>query len=395
MTAPRVALFADTFHETNGVATLCREFTAFATARDLPFLCVRAGPRTQLTSQGSLTTLELKRSLASFPVDYDLRCDPLLSRYKNYVMEQVRAFKPDLVHVTGPGDFGILGFWVKHSLGVPMVASWHTNLHEYAGRRLEKMFSALPSRWRSRIAAAGEKRALSEVLRFYRRAQFLLAPNEPMVELLRSRTGKPAYFMPHGVDLERFSPALRGRGAQPFTIGYVGRLTPEKNVRLFVDLERELMAAGRRDFRLVLIGEGSERAWLARHLQQGEAPGVLRGSPLAEAFAGMDVFVFPSRTDTFGLVLLEALASGVPVVAGPDAAARLELREGVTGFTATSAGEFARRILQLMENETLLKEMRAAARRFAQARGWSGVFEHVYETYQTGLAECRPITPRL
>jgi glycosyltransferase involved in cell wall biosynthesis len=395
MTAPRVALFADTFYETNGVATLCREFTAFATARELPLLCVRAGPRTQLTSQQSLTTLELKRSVASFTVDYDLRCDPLLSRYKNYVTEQVRSFKPDLVHVTGPGDFGSLGFWVKHSLGVPMVASWHTNLHEYAGRRLEKMFAAFPDRWRARIAAAGERRALTELLRFYRRAQFLLAPNEPMVELLRSRTGKPAYFMPHGVDLERFSPTLRASQAHPFTIGYVGRLTPEKNVRMFVDLEQRLIAAGRRDFRLVFIGEGSERGWLARNLQRGELPGVLRGDALARAFAAMDAFVFPSQTDTFGLVLLEALASGVPVVAGPDAAARLELREGVTGFTATSAGEFAHGILQLMDNPALLKEMRAAARQLAQAKGWSGVFERVYEIYQTGLAECRPITPRL
>ena len=395
MTEPRVALFADTFYETNGVATLCREFTAFAAERNLPFLCVRAGPRTQLTTQQSLTTLELKRSVASFTVDYDLRCDPLLNRYKNYVTEQVRAFKPDLVHVTGPGDFGILGFWVKHSLGVPMVASWHTNLHEYAGRRLEKLFSALPDRWCSRIATAGENRALAELLRFYRRAQFLLAPNEPMMELLRIRTGKPAYFIPHGVDLERFSPTLRAPQTHPFTIGYVGRLTPEKNVRMFVNLEQRLIAAGRRDFRLVLIGEGSERGWLARNLQQGELPGVLRGDPLAEAFAGMDAFVFPSQTDTFGLVLLEALASGVPVIAGPDAAARVELEEGVTGFAARDAGEFARGIFQLMDNEALLKEMRAAARRFAQAKGWSGVFEHVYKTYQTGLAECRPPTPRL
>jgi len=90
MTPPRVALFTDTFEETNGVATLCREFTAFAAGRQLPFYCVRGGPRTQLTAEGlttrgSLTTLELRRSPAAFPIDYDLRSDPLLSRYKTRV----------------------------------------------------------------------------------------------------------------------------------------------------------------------------------------------------------------------------------------------------------------------------------------------------------------------
>jgi phosphatidylinositol alpha 1,6-mannosyltransferase len=88
-------------------------------------------------------------------------------------------------------------------------------------------------------------------------------------------------------------------------------------VRLFVDLERSLLAQGRRNFRFTLIGEGNERDWLRKNLEFGETPGILRGEALAEAFANMDVFVFPSRTDTFGLVLLEAMASGVPVVASP------------------------------------------------------------------------------
>ena len=395
MTPPRVALFTDTFDETNGVATLCRQFTVFAVSRQLPFLCVRGGPRTQVTADGPLTTLELKRGPAAFPVDYDLRCDPLLSRYKRRVVDRLRSFAPDLVHITGPGDFGTLGMWAAHTLRVPLVASWHTNLHEYAGRRLEKMFSALPARWRQPAARVGEDLSLSALLRFYRLPCFSMAPNESMLELLRARTGKPAYFMPHGVDTVRFTPARRRPRDKVFSIGYVGRLTPEKNVRLFVELEQRLLAAGQRDFRLVLIGEGSEREWLNSHLQHGDAPGILRGDALADAFADMDVFVFPSHTDTFGLVILEAMASGVPVVVSPETGARVEVQPGVTGFLADGVAGFTQSILHLMASEELRQNMSAAARQFACTRSWSGVFEHVYATYQERLPACRRPQPRV
>jgi phosphatidylinositol alpha 1,6-mannosyltransferase len=395
MAPPRVALFTDTFEETNGVATLCREFTAFAAARQLPFYCVRGGPRTQLTDDGSNTggsvsTLELRRSPAAFPIDYDLRCDPLLSRYKTRVTDRVRAFQPDLIHITGPGDFGILGFWVAHTLKVPLVASWHTNLHEYAGRRLEKMFAMLPARWRQSAAHFGEDRCLAALLRFYRLPRFSMAPNETMLELLRARTGKPAFLMPHGVDTSRFTPARRRAPAHPFTIGYVGRLTSEKSVRVFVDLEQRLLAAGRRDFRLLLIGEGGDRAWLARHLEHADLPGILRGDALADAFADMDAFVFPSDTDTFGLVLLEAMASGVPVVLSPAAGGRVGVQDGLTGFFAHDPDGFTQAVLRLMDDDEKRRQMRAAAREFACAQSWSGVFEQVYEIYRAGLSPRAP-----
>jgi phosphatidylinositol alpha 1,6-mannosyltransferase len=321
-------------------------------------------------------------------VDYELRCDPLLSRYKNQVTAQLRQFRAELVHITGPGDFGILGFWAAHSLGIPLVASWHTNLHEYAGRRLDKLFSGLPAAWRKRMVRTGEDLSLDALMGFYRLPRFILVPNEAMIRLLRDRTHKPVYFLPHGVDTSIYSPTRRSRRDNSFSIGYVGRLTPEKNVRLFAELEHRLRAAGQRDFRLVLIGEGSEKEWLKSHLQSAELPGILRGEVLAEAFANMDVFVFPSRTDTFGLVLLEAMASGVPVVVSPEAGVRVEVQHGSTGFVAPDIGCLTESVLRLMESQALRREMGGAARRFARSKDWSGVFEQVYHTYGTGLEEC-------
>ncbi|HLW77084.1 MAG TPA: glycosyltransferase [Bryobacteraceae bacterium] len=384
----RVAFFTDSFEEANGVATLSRELCEFASREDLPLLCVHSGDRKQETHQGSVTTIELRRSPIAIPVDYELRCDLLLNRHRRWVTERVRDFKPDLVHITGPGDFGVLGFWVAHTLRVPLVASWHTNLHEYMRRRLEKWFAWLPAGWRDRVARTGENLSLNALLRFYRLPRFLMAPNESMIQLLRERIGRPAFLMPHGVDSDMFSPARREAGSGPFSIGYVGRLTPEKNVRLFADLEQSLVARGRRDFRLLLIGAGSESEWLRHNLQFVSLPGIVRGEALAQSFASMDVFVFPSRTDTFGLVLLEAMASGVPVIVDPETGRHVGIEHGEEGFLAADLEAVATSILRLMDNQALRRSMSAQARRFACSNSWCGVFHRVYEIYEQGMKEC-------
>jgi phosphatidylinositol alpha 1,6-mannosyltransferase len=375
-------LFTDSFDEANGVATVSQQFAQFARARQLPFACVRAGERTRTLCEGSVSHLELKRSHASFPLDKDLSCDPLLSRYKGRVVEQLGLFQPDLVHITGPGDFGVLGFWVAHCLRVALVASWHTNLHEYAARRLEKLLGFAPRGWRQGLAGAAERWSLGACTRFYRLARFTMAPNALMVDLLRAKTGRPSYLMAHGVDTERFTPARRTRAGGPFRIGYVGRLTPEKNVRALVELEKNLIASGARDFVVLAVGEGGEREWLRTHLRFGDLPGVLRGDQLADAVASMDAFVFPSQTDTFGLVMLEAMASGVPVISRPVTAAGVGITDGLNGLAAE---DFTHSVLSLMGNEPMRRDIGSAARRFACSHAWGGVFERLYETYAAGL----------
>ena len=378
----RVALFTDSFLETNGVATVSREFVAFAGRKELPFFSVHAGPETATTQEGSVWTFELKRSVASFPLDKGLYCDVLLNRYRNRLIRAMTEFQPDLIHITGPGDLGVLGFWVAQVLGVPLAASWHTNLHEYAARRLHGALSFAPERLRETITNATEEASLSALMAFYRLAYFTLAPNQAMVELLRARTGRPAYPMSHGVDLTRFSPVAGRIRSGPFRIGYVGRLTVEKNVRAFVELQQQLDAAGQSDVQFVLVGDGRERDWLQRQLRHAELPGVLHGEELAAAYASMDAFVFPSRTDTFGLVILEAMASGVPVLVTPETGLRIGIRDGIEGFLNAN---FAVGVRKLIDSEPFRLEMGRAARQFAAAHDWDSVFQDVYRTYEEAL----------
>jgi glycosyltransferase involved in cell wall biosynthesis len=148
-------------------------------------------------------------------------------------------------------------------------------------------------------------------------------------------------------------------------------------------------------FRLLLVGDGSEKDWLQNNLRSADLRGILRGAELAGAFASMDAFVFPSQTDTFGLVLLEAMACGVPVIVSSEAGARVAVKHRVTGFLSRGVRAAAQDILELAENEALRSQMSEEARRFACAQSWAGVFEQVYGTYEAGLAECGLCAPML
>jgi len=378
---PRVAFFTDSFHEVNGVALTSRQFEAFARRRALPFLSVHCASHGFVATTEPDWTCELQRGRAAFGLDRDLFCDPLLHLQRERVEEVVKEFRPDVIHVTGPGDVGTLGAWLAHSLRVPLAASWHTNLHEFAARRLERMFGALPRGFRKGLARHTESAVLSCVLRFYRLGKVLFAPNPELVQLLSGRTERPTFLMERGIDTELFSPEKRDRADGPLTLGFVGRVTPEKGVRFLAEVERALLAAGLCDFRFVIVGGGSEQSWLAQHLWHAEFPGVLSGETLARAYANMDIFVFPSHTDTFGNVVLEAMASGVPAVVTADGGPKFLVRSGETGFVAADEPGFLRQVVELAVNRGLRESMSEASRRRALDRSWDRVFKEVYAGY--------------
>jgi phosphatidylinositol alpha 1,6-mannosyltransferase len=261
---------------------------------------MHAGTATEITSDGSVTVCDLQRGPAAISLEADsaLSFDPLLWRYRRELLEPLRRFGPEVVHVTGPGDLGMLGASLAHELRIPFAASWHTNLHEYAGRRLERLLDFVPAATVEAVSTAAERGALNGVAFFYGLAGVLFAPNQELVALLQERTGKPCFLMQRGVDSELFSPAKRDPGDRPFTIGYVGRLSTEKNVRLLSEVEQTLMSAGHTDYRFVIVGPGSEEEWLRANMIRAEFPGILKGEDLARAYANMDVFAFPSYTDT-------------------------------------------------------------------------------------------------
>ena len=384
----RVAYFPDSFHEVNGVAHTSRHFEAFARRRNLPFLCVRAGDRAEaLIEDGNVWTLELSRGFLSFALEKDLRFDPAFLRHVPLMGEVLERFRPDLIHITGPSELGVLGAALAHYNKLPLAASWHTNVHEYLVRRSDWILQRLPERQSVATARKIQELALATAGVLYSRAGVTFAPNPELCAQLEQVTHKPCHLMPRGVDAELFHPAKRNRAAddREMVLGFVGRLSVEKNIALLVEIQQELDRMGVGGYRFLIVGHGGDEAWLRDHLRGAEFTGVLRGEALSTAYANMDLFVFPSRTDTFGNVVLEALASGVPAIVTPDGGPKTIVRDGETGRIVTDE-EFAAAIAEILADAAGHEAMRKAAREYALTASWDSVFEGVYRGYAGMLA---------
>jgi phosphatidylinositol alpha 1,6-mannosyltransferase len=267
---PRVALFSETYHEINGVALTVRQLVAYAKRHNLPLLAIHGGKIPGTHEEGSVRQVELKRSWLSVGIERDLEFDFAFCRYGNRIRKELLTFQPDVIHITSPGELGELGVFLSHQLRIPLVASWHTNFHQFAARRLQKLIGFLPSRIAQPTVAWSEQRGLRILLWFYDFAKVTLAPTPPQVLWLEKELGKPSFLMPRGVDPEQFHPRHRTANDGIVRLGFVGRVTPEKGVRLLGRMDEALVQSGLGEFRIIVVGAGSEVGWLKRRLKHGE-----------------------------------------------------------------------------------------------------------------------------
>lgn len=378
----RIALFADSFLEVDGAAMTCRRLVNYAKTYELPMTCFHAGPETKTESDGSVTYFSMRRSPVAIAMDKHLAYDPLFQRHASRVLKELEKFRPDVIHITGLNDVSIIGAYLGWKLQIPILGSWHTNLHEFAAQRLRTLIGPLNRNLAGNLADWAEKRILAGSLFYYKMPKVVLAPNVELVDQLAVGTGRSAHLMSRGVDSVRFSPEYRTVNDGVIRFGFVGRLQPEKNVRVLAGIERSLIAAGHNNFRFTVVGEGSERAYLAQEMQNADFTGFLDGDALSAAYANMDVFLFPSETDAFGNVVQEAQASGVPAIVSDKGGPKFIVEEGVSGFVARDLQEFIARSIELISDAEKLDGMKAAARRKAESRSWDAVFESVYDAYE-------------
>jgi len=237
----------------------------------------------------SFLTPESFRTFA-MPSYRDLR---LALPYPAKIARLIADARPDSIHLATEGPIGVLVRRYCRNQGLPFTTSFHTRFPEYISARLP-----VPESW---IWAA---------LRwFHGPSQAVMAATPALAAELRVRGFRNVVLWPRGVDAGQFHPRAVDLGLPRPVFLCVGRVAVEKNLEAFLDLD----LPGSK----VIVGDGPARAALARKYPQAMFLGARQGEALAEAYAGADVFVFPSKTDTFGLVLLEALASGLPVAAFP------------------------------------------------------------------------------
>ena len=382
---PRIAFFPDSFLEVNGVAMTSKRLVEFAKQRGYPYLCVHAGKETKSSTDESVKYLSLKRSPLSFPMDEDLKYDPFFQRHTNRVLQKLVKFQPDVIHITGLNDVSIIGSYLSWKLQIPMVGSWHTNLHEFAARRLTRMLKFLPSKTLGSITNFAERRIMNGAVLYYKMPKVVLSPNQELVEILGKGTKRSSRLMTRGVDTKMFSPEKRTVNDNILRFGFVGRLRAEKNVRLLAALEKKLLEKGKTNFKFIIVGEGNERGWLEKNMANAEFTGFLDGEQLAAAYGNMDVFVFPSETETFGNVAQEANASGVPAIVTNHGGPKFIVKHGESGFIAANFDDFVKYSLELMDDTEKLAKMKHQARENAMSSSWDAVFEAVYNAYREAV----------
>jgi glycosyltransferase involved in cell wall biosynthesis len=288
----------------------------------------------------------------------------------------LRARRPDVVHIATEGPLGTSALGVCRVLRIPVSTSFHTNFHHYGS-----------------YYGLGGLRTLAvwHLKRFHNNAACTLVPTEQTRAQLRAAGFRDLIVVPRGVDTRLFTPARRsealrrGWGATPddLVVVHVGRQAPEKNLALTIRGFRAL-ALARPGTRLVLVGDGPQRSALERQHPDVIFAGVRRGEDLAAHYASADVFLFPSLTETFGNVTLEAMASGLAVVAFDDAAAHEHVRHGASGLLVPrgDAGAFVDAGLRLARDPALLARLRAQAVHDVAALSWDSVgarFERVLQ----------------
>jgi phosphatidylinositol alpha 1,6-mannosyltransferase len=292
------------------------------------------------------------------------------------ISARLDEYGPDLIHVVSPTPVAVRAQKYGGRKGIPVVGSFHTHFvsyfRYYGLRRIEGFgWSLLRS--------------------FYRRCEVVYAPSHGIIRQLAAHGIGHTELWSRGIDLGRFSPRWRDAGLRarvgadddtPLLL-MVSRLVKEKDLADLVRAERILRARGSRH-RLALVGDGPMRAELERALPDAFFAGHQTGDDLARWYASGDVFVFPSTTETFGNVILEAQASGLPAVVVDRGGPTDLVEAGVTGLVARAndPADFAAKVEALLADAEARRRMGCRAREAAAERDWNAINGRLLESYR-------------
>jgi glycosyltransferase involved in cell wall biosynthesis len=298
-----------------------------------------------------------------------------------YVKRQLLDFQPDIIHLAVPDLLGHAALGLANSHRIPAVASYHTRYETY----LRHYWYLAPLEgWLKRI-----------LRRFYGRCREVYVPSDSVREALLADGLKDNFKpWPRGIDTERFTPGKRnaawrarhGIGTEELVILHVSRLVREKRLDTLTGALNRLTVP----HRVVIVGDGPDRDYAQRELPRAIFTGFLDGEDLAAAYASSDIFVFPSDSESFGNVTLEAMASGVPCVCADATGSRSLVVAGETGLLAPAddAEGFARHITTLACDPALRLRMGQAARARALGFSWE-------ETLARMLGYYRALSPHI
>jgi glycosyltransferase involved in cell wall biosynthesis len=368
----RIAVFTDNdFDKVNGVTTTLTALLDHAPDDVQPRIYTAAG-------HGSDAPDYLALASVSMPIPFYGEMRMYLPKLRQY-LDRVRRDQVDVIHLTTPGPLGLAALWVASESRLPLVGSFHTNLGVYT----------------SILSGSSQLgRCMDIYMRWlYGRCREVLVPSASTRDaLIQSGFAENRLSIwPRGVDTNLFTPAKRSTSLRrrwgcsddrPVVL-YVGRVSREKGLELLPEVLEQVRAMGRA-CQLVIAGDGPLRPWLEARCPDVIFTGSVGRADVAEIFASSDVFIFPSQTDTAGNVVLEAQASGLPVVVSDGGGPRENMVPGHTGLVCadTTSQAWARAIVHLLDTRDRLDNMRAASRAYALSRRWRCALEPLFDAYR-------------
>lgn len=363
----RVTIVTETFApEINGVAHTLTQLVNGLRMRGIKVQVIR--PR-QNTADVSKTEENLETlTLPGVPIPgyKELRFGvPFTGR----IGKAIRAFQPDAVYVATEGPMGYSAVGAARRMGIPVWSGFHTNFHQYIEHyRLKGM----------------ERLAYRYLRHFHNRTHGTLVPTRIQRDQLEAHGFHNVRVLSRGVDSSTFNPARRsaelrkswGLGEQDVVLLYVGRIAGEKNMELALATYRRLRNTDER-IRMVLVGDGPELPAIREHYPEIICCGMQRGESLTTHYASGDIFLFPSKTDTFGNVVTEAMSSGLAVVSFDYAAGHEHITTGKTGMLAPFGEDeaFIKATETLSDSPNLLTTIRQQARAHAEGISWSSIVD--------------------
>ena len=354
----KIALFTDTLDEINGVAITIKRLISTARKRGVELTVITAGD----VGENSIEGVKKFPSVGDFvlPEYPELRLNfpPILD-----VMDFIEREGFTRIHISTPGTVGLLGLLIARLMDIPAAGTYHTDIPQYVRSLTNDEFL--------------EQVAWSYMIWFYGQLEEVMVPSVGTREQLQSR-GLPAERMkplPRWVDTDCYSPGMRnpsfwksrGLGLARTVLLYVGRVSREKGLEMLADAFKKLVGVGA-PIALAVIGDGPYRKEMEESLAGYPVlfTGYLAGEQLQHGYASADLFVFPSATDTFGNVVLEAQASGLPVVVSDEGGPRELMIDGETGlvFRAGSTDDLVATIRTLVSDPKRIDLMGRQARCF-------------------------------